>query len=89
MLARSLDSHGDDADHAPTYLELATLVSRAQGQLEDLTRILVHKARRHQNATWQQIADIFGISRPTAYKRFGQPSPNDVIADEDDPDGDP
>lgn len=79
-LARSLDRRGDDAEDAPGYLELAVLVSRVQGQFDDLTRILVHHARRHESATWKEIAESFSISRPTAYKRFGDPSENDIEA---------
>lgn len=80
-LARSLDRRAGDDEAGPSYLELAVLVADVQSQLDDLTRQLVHYARRYERTTWKDIADTFGISRPTVYKRFGETSDND-------PDGD-
>lgn len=76
-LARSLDQRQLNDEDAPGYLDLAVLVAKVEHQLEDLTRVLVHYARRYEHATWKEVADTFGISRPTVYKRFGDPSPND------------
>jgi CRP-like cAMP-binding protein len=80
-LARSLDRRAADDEAIPSYLDLAVLVADVQSQLDDLTRQLVHYARRYERTTWKDIADTFGISRPTVYKRFGETSDND-------PDGD-
>ena len=76
-LARSLDRRADDDEATPSYLDLAVLVADVQGQLDDLTRQLVHYARRYERTTWKDIAETFGISRPTVYKRFGETSDND------------
>lgn len=76
-LARSLDRRATDDEESPSYLDLAVLVADVEHQLEDLTRVLVHYARRYENTTWKEVADTFGISRPTVYKRYGEPSPND------------
>lgn len=76
-LARSLDRRVTEDEESPSYLELAVLVGEVQHQLDDLTRQLVHYARRYERTTWKEIADTFGISRPTVYKRFGDPSDND------------
>ena len=81
-LARSLDRRATNDDESPSYLDLAVLVADVEHQLEDLTRVLVHYARRYENTTWKEVADTFGISRPTVYKRFGEPSPNDPGADD-------
>ncbi len=81
-LARSLDRRVAD-EEGPSYLELAVLVGDVQGQLDDLTRLLVHYARRYERTTWKEIADTFGISRPTVYKRFGEASDNDPAGEED------
>ncbi|MDQ3569835.1 MAG: hypothetical protein M3450_04445 [Actinomycetota bacterium] len=77
VLARSLDRRQAGDPGAPSYLDLAGLVADVQSQLEDLTRLLVHYARRYDGTTWKDVADAFAISRPTVYKRFGEPSPND------------
>jgi CRP-like cAMP-binding protein len=76
-LARSLDRRATNDEESPSYLDLAVLVADVEHQLEDLTRVLVHYARRYENTTWKEIAHTFGISRPTVYKRYGEPSPND------------
>jgi CRP-like cAMP-binding protein len=76
-LARSLDRRATNDEESPSYLDLAVLVADVEHQLEDLTRVLVHYARRYENTTWKEVADTFGISRPTVYKRYGEPSPND------------
>lgn len=77
-LSRSLDQRtAGDAD-APGYLDLAVHVVGLQRQLDDLATMLVHYARRYEGTTWNEVADAFSISRPTAYKRFGEASPNDV-----------
>lgn len=76
-LARSLDRRYDEDEEAPTYLDLALQVATLNEQLDDLTRLLVHYARRYENTSWQTIADAFGVSRPTIYNRWGEPSPND------------
>ena len=90
-LARSLDRRAEPGAEAPSYLELAVLVAGVQDRLDDLTRLLVHAARRYDGTTWQQVARALGVSRPTAYKRFGAPSPNDPAAgtpaDDDDDEG--
>ncbi len=75
-LARSLDRRAVD-EAGPSYLDLAVLVADVQSQLDDLTRQLVHYARRYERTTWKDIAETFGISRPTVYKRFGETSDND------------
>jgi len=80
-LARSLDRRAGDDDTGPSYLDLAVLVADVQSQLDDLTRQLVHYARRYERTTWKDIADTFGISRPTVYKRFGETSDNDPGGD--------
>jgi CRP-like cAMP-binding protein len=82
-LARSLDRRASDDEELPSYLDLAVLVADVERQLEDLTRVLVHYARRYERTTWKEIADTFGISRPTVYKRYGEPSPNDPGGDDD------
>ena len=87
VLARSLDRRQADDPGAPSYLDLAQLVADLQSQLDDLTRLLVHHARRYEGTTWKEVADAFGISRPTVYKRFGERSPNDPGAAEDDEGG--
>lgn len=81
-LARSLDRRVAEDEEAPSYLDLAVLVGDVQAQLDDLTRQLVHYARRYERTTWKDIADTFGISRPTVYKRFGEPSDNDPGGDD-------
>ncbi|MGI8792206.1 MAG: hypothetical protein ACR2H3_03365 [Acidimicrobiales bacterium] len=81
-LAQSLDRRGFDDEEIPSYLDLAVLVADVEHQLEDLTRVLVHYARRYEKTTWKEVADTFGISRPTVYKRYGEPSPNDPGGDE-------
>lgn len=81
-LARSLDRRSSDDEESPSYLDLAVLVADVEHQLEDLTRVLVHYARRYENTTWKEVADTFGISRPTVYKRYGEPSPNDPGGDD-------
>ncbi len=81
-LARSLDRRAADDEEPPSYLDLAVLVSDVERQLGDLTRILVHYARRYEKTTWKEVADTFGISRPTVYKRYGEPSPNDPGGDD-------
>lgn len=87
VLAHSLDRRQAGDPGAPSYLELAQLVADLQSQLDDLSRLLVHYARRYEGTTWKEVADAFGISRPTVYKRFGEPSPNDPGAAEDDEGG--
>jgi hypothetical protein len=81
-LAQSLDRRGAVDEVPPSYLDLAVLVSDVERQLGDLTRILVHYARRYEKTTWKEVADTFGISRPTVYKRYGEPSPNDPGGDD-------
>ena len=81
-LARSLDRRAANDEESPSYLDLAVLVADVEHQLDDLTRVLVHYARRYENTTWKEVADTFGISRPTVYKRFGEPSPNDPGCDD-------
>jgi hypothetical protein len=81
-LAQSLDRRAANDDDPPSYLDLAVLVSDVERQLGDLTRILVHYARRYEKTTWKEVADTFGISRPTVYKRYGEPSPNDPGGDD-------
>lgn len=81
-LARSLDRRATDEEERPSYLALAVLVADVQDQLDDLTRQLVHYARRYERSTWKEIADTFGISRPTVYKRFGEASDNDPGGDD-------
>lgn len=76
-LARSLDRRYEDGDEAPGYLDLALQVAALNEQLDDLTRLLIHYARRYEHTSWQAVADAFGVSRPTAYNRWGDPSPND------------
>ena len=80
-LARSLDRRAANDEEPPSYLELAVLVADVEHQLGDLTRLLVHYARRYEKTTWKEVADTFGISRPTVYKRYGEPSPNDPGGD--------
>lgn len=77
-LSRSLDRRGAGDEAAPSYLALAVHVVGLQRQLDDLATMLVHYARRYEGTTWNEVADAFSISRPTAYKRFGEGSPNDV-----------
>ncbi|MGH9165107.1 MAG: helix-turn-helix domain-containing protein [Acidimicrobiales bacterium] len=77
-LSRSLDRRASGDEEAPSYLDLAVAVSGLQRQLDDLTIMLVHYARRYEGTTWTDVAQAFGISRPTVYKRFGEASPNDV-----------
>jgi CRP-like cAMP-binding protein len=81
-LARTLDRRATNDEESPSYLDLAVLVADVEHQLEDLTRVLVHYARRYENTTWKEVADTFGISRPTVYKRYGEPSPNDPGGDD-------
>lgn len=68
-VARSLDRRAADDEALPSYLDLAVLVADVQSQLDDLTRQLVHYARRYERTTWKDIGETFGISRPTVYKR--------------------
>ncbi len=79
-LSRSLDRRRAGDGGAPSYLDLAVHVVGLQRQLDDLATVLVHYARRYEATTWNEVADAFSISRPTAYKRFGEASPNDVGA---------
>lgn len=79
-LAHAVDQQIGGEDDAPGYLQVALLVADVQRQLDDLTRLLVHYARRYEGTTWAETAEAFGISRPTLYKRFGEPSPNDLDA---------
>ncbi len=81
-LAQALDRRATADDEAPSYLQLAVLVAEVDRQLGDLTRILVHYARRYERTTWKEVADTFGISRPTVYKRYGEASPNDPGGDD-------
>jgi hypothetical protein len=76
-LAHAVDRQTSGDDEAPGYLQLALLVADVQRQLDDLTRLLVHYARRYEGTTWTEVAETFSISRPTVYKRFGEPSAND------------
>lgn len=78
VLSRSLDQRTAGDEAAPSYLDLAVHVVGLQRQLDDLATLLVHYARRYEGTTWNEVADAFSISRPTAYKRFGEVSPNDV-----------
>jgi uncharacterized protein with PIN domain len=80
-LAEALDARNAETADAPSYLELAILVARLETQLDDLSRLLVHLARRHEQTSWQDIGDALGVTRQTAYKRFGAPSPNDPEAE--------
>jgi hypothetical protein len=80
-LAAALDRRNDGAEHAPSYLELAVMVAGLEAHLDDLARLLVHLARRHEGTSWQDIGDAMGFTRQTAYKRWGTPSPNDPDAD--------
>ena len=82
-LSRALDQRNQGRDDAPTYLELAVRVAGLETQLDDLARYLVHLARRHEGASWQEIGEAMGFTRQTAYKRWGTPSPNDPEADEE------
>ncbi|MGH9118113.1 MAG: hypothetical protein ACRD0A_09650 [Acidimicrobiales bacterium] len=77
-LARAVDHQAVGEGEPPGYLHLALLVADVQRQLDDLTRLLIHYARRYEGTTWTQVAETFGISRPTVYKRYGEPSPNDL-----------
>jgi hypothetical protein len=81
-LSLALDRRNDGAENAPSYLELAVRVASLEDQLDDLARYLVHLARRHEGASWQDIGDAMGFTRQTAYKRWGTPSPNDPEAEE-------
>lgn len=81
-LAQSLDRRAAVDEVPPSYLDLAVLVADVERQLGDLTRILVHYARRYEKTTWKEVADTFGISRPTVYKRYGEASPNDPGGDD-------
>ncbi len=78
VLARSLDQRSSGDVDAPSYLDLAVHVVGLQRELDDLAGLLVHYARRYEATTWNEISAAFGISRPTAYKRFGDASSNDV-----------
>jgi len=82
-LARALDRRNDETGHAPRYLDLAVLVTGLEAQLDDLARYLFHLARRHDQTSWQEIGDALGVTRQTAYKRWGPPSPNDPEAGDD------
>lgn len=82
-LSVALDQRHDGAEDAPTYLELAVRVAGLEAQLDDLARYLVHLARRHEGASWQEIGEVMGFTRQTAYKRWGTPSPNDPEAESD------
>ncbi|MGH9011312.1 MAG: hypothetical protein ACRDYF_15925, partial [Acidimicrobiia bacterium] len=82
-LARALDHRNDDVADAPSYLDLAVVVTGLEAQLDDLARYLMHLARRHEQTSWQEIGDALGVTRQTAYKRWGPPSPNDPDADDD------
>jgi light-regulated signal transduction histidine kinase (bacteriophytochrome) len=79
-LSRSLDQRIADDEAAPSYLDLAVHVVSLQRQLDDLATMLVHYARRYEGTTWNEVAHAFSISRPTAYKRFGEASDNDIGA---------
>ena len=79
MLARALDRRHNDAD-APHYLDLAVMVTGLEGPLDDLARYLIHLARRYDQTSWQDIGDALGVTRQTAYKRWGPASPNDPDA---------
>ena len=87
VLSRSLDRRQAGDPDALSYLDLARLVADLQGQLDDLTRLLVHHARRYEGTTWKDVAEAFAISRPTVYKRFGEPSPNDPDSGEEEQGG--
>lgn len=78
VLACALDKRSTGDIDAPSYLDLAVHVVGLQTELDDLAALLVHYARRYEGTTWKEISAAFGISRPTAYKRFGEASPNDV-----------
>ncbi|MEW6474296.1 MAG: hypothetical protein AB1679_18750 [Actinomycetota bacterium] len=80
-LSLALDRRHDGAEDAPSYLELAVRVAGLEAQLDDLARLLVHLARRHEGASWQEIGEAMGFTRQTAYKRWGTPSPNDHETD--------
>lgn len=82
-LSLALDQRNKGTNEAPTYLELAVRVAGLETQLDDLARYLVHLARRHEGASWQEIGEAMGFTRQTAYKRWGTPSPNDPEADEE------
>jgi hypothetical protein len=77
-LARAIDRRASEPTEAPGYLQLAVLVADVQRNLDDLTRLLIHYARRYEGTTWAEVARTFGVSRPTVYKRFGEQSPNDT-----------
>jgi hypothetical protein len=82
-LARALDQRNTGSPDAPSYLEVAVQVAHIEAQLDDLSRLLVHLARRHEQTSWQEIGDAMGVTRQTAYKRWGPPSPNDPEAGAD------
>lgn len=82
-LSQALDRCNDGSEDAPSYLELAVRVAGLETQLDDLARHLVHVARRHEGASWQEIGEAMGFTRQTAYKRWGTPSPNDPEAEGD------
>lgn len=83
-LARALDHRNDGSEDAPSYLDIAVMVAGIETELDDLARLLVHLARRHEGTSWQDIGDAMNVTRQTAYKRWGTPSPNDPEADGDD-----
>jgi CRP-like cAMP-binding protein len=83
ILAKALDRRNDGTEDAPTYLDIAVMVAGIETELDDLARLLVHLARRHEGTSWQDIGDAMGVTRQTAYKRWGTPSPNDPEAEGD------
>ncbi|MEL4357261.1 MULTISPECIES: hypothetical protein [unclassified Luteococcus] len=53
-----------------------TAIGRAQEALAAAERRLAESVRRarDEGRTWQQIADVLGVTRQAAFKRFGHPT---------------
>lgn len=56
----------------PTSVELIERTTRAIAELQGLVALLVRRARDVDRAAWADIARAAGVTRQTAYARWGK-----------------
>lgn len=63
-------SQADGAPKVDVPLDALRLIASLRGTLDSVTDVLVRGAR-DMDASWSRIADALGMSKPTAYSRWG------------------
>lgn len=70
QLADALDRRHGDLPDAPSYLEMAALADRISNQLHDLAKMLIAASRAHEQSSWTDIGQAFGVTRQAAMRRW-------------------